>query len=217
MKISVLCTDPAHPVIPSIRDWLVRITGQGHDAVLRHDRSELAGGDLLFLVSCSQIVPETDREKYRAALVLHASDLPSGRGWSPHVWAILGGAARIKVCLLEASDPVDSGDVWLRTGFELEGHELIDEINALLFDAEIRLMSEAVEKFGSIVPVGQSGSPGTYLRKRTPADSRLDPAQSIAEQFNLLRVVDNERFPAFFEHCGKRYLIRIEKDQNDNS
>ena len=32
---------------------------------------------------------------------------------------------------------------------------------------------------------------------------------SGGQQFNLLRVVDNERYPAFFELDGRRYTIQI--------
>lgn len=211
MKISILCTDPNHPVINNIRGWMTEISSKGHIPTLVYDKAELCGGDILFLVSCSQMIRDTEREKYKTMLVLHASDLPKGRGWSPYIWAILGGASQITVSLLEASEPVDSGAIWLKTTFALEGHELLPEINAKLFAAELLLMTHAVEQFESIVPIPQQGDPGAYMTKRSPADSQLDPQKTIAEQFDLLRVVDSERYPAFFDYRGKRYLIKIEK------
>jgi hypothetical protein len=57
--------------------------------------------------------------------------------------------------------------------------------------------------------IAQTGEPSFY-KKRTPGDSRLDPQKSLAEQFNLLRVVDNDRYPAFFEWNGRRYNLKIE-------
>lgn len=187
----------------------------GHEVVLFHDKSELRGGDILFLVSCSQLMRSADQKKYRAVLVLHASDLPRGRGWSPHIWAIVNGANEITVCLSEAENQVDTGAVWLREKFTLEGHELLAEINEKLFHAELSLMTKIVEQFYQIKPILQTGEPGSYNRKRTPEDSRLDPDKTIAEQFNLLRVVDAERYPAFMDYRGKRYLIRIEKAKDD--
>ena len=59
------------------------------------------------------------------------------------------------------------------------------------------------------------GDPGTYMTKRIPADSQLDPCKSIAEQFDLLRVADSQRFPAFFDYRGKRYLVKIENVANE--
>ncbi len=75
-------------------------------------------------------------------------------------------------------------------------------------------MTEAVQRFSEITPVKQEGAPGPYLRRRTPEDSRLDVHKSIAEQFDLLRVVDNQRFPAFIDYRGNRYVIKIEKVDN---
>lgn len=215
MKISILCTDPGHPVIKSLQTWVEEMSSKGHSATLVFDKANLRGGDILFLVSCSQMIRDVERKKYEVTLVLHASDLPKGRGWSPHIWSILSGSNRITVSLLEADDPVDSGAIWLKTEFRLEGHELLPEINNKLFAAELFLMTQAVEQFEKITPIQQLGDPGSYLLKRSPADSRLDPNKTIAEQFNLLRVIDSQRYPAFFDYRGKRYLIRIEKDEND--
>lgn len=215
MEISILCTDSKHPVVDSLRVWIEDISSKGHAATLIFDKAELRGGDILFLVSCSQIIRDAEKEKYKATLVLHASDLPKGRGWSPYIWSILAGENQITVSLLEASEPVDSGAIWFKTAFDLEGHELLQEINAKLFEAELLLMTHAVEQFDGIKPTKQAGEPGPYMAKRSPDDSRLDPNKTIAEQFNLLRVVDSQRYPAFFDYRGHRYLIKIEKAKND--
>lgn len=211
MKVSILCTDPQHPVVPRLREWANAKWKQGHDVSLVFDKRDLADGDILFLVSCSQVIGDHEREKFPAVLVLHASDLPRGRGWSPHIWSVLEGANQISVCLLDAADPVDSGAIRMKTQFELEGHELLPEINRKLFAAELELMSFAVDKPGSLASTPQTGDPGPYRQKRSPAHSRLDPVKTIAEQFDLLRVVDNERYPAFFDFRGMRYVLKIEK------
>lgn len=211
MNISILCTDQSHPVIGSLIAWTEDITKRGHKAELFFDKTELKGGDILFLVSCSQIIRNTERQRYTTTFVLHASDLPRGRGWSPHIWRILSGENEITVTLLEASEPVDTGAIWLKTRFKLEGHELLPEINKKLFTAELFLMTKVVEEFSNITPKEQDDIPCTYFPKRTPTDSRLDPNKTIAEQFDLLRVVDSQRYPAFFDYRGKRYLLKIEK------
>lgn len=211
MKITTLTTDRDHPVVPHLRAWTQRMRDEGHEAALHFDRKDLEGGDILFLVSCGQVIRDLERSRYRAALVLHASDLPRGRGWSPHIWNVVRGGSRITLCMLEARDPVDSGPVWLRTTFDLEGHELLPEINEKLFAAELELMTRAVRELDGIRPQPQEGDPGEYMKKRTPTDSRLDPERTLAEQFDVLRVVDNDRYPAFFEHRGHRYILKIEK------
>jgi methionyl-tRNA formyltransferase len=212
-----LCSDSNHPVVNPLSEWTDEMSAKGHLVSLFFDKNELQGGDILFLVSCGQIIKDADRDKYKATLVLHSSDLPKGRGWSPYIWSILDGVNQITVSLLEAKEPVDSGAIWLKKTFDLEGHELLEELNAKLFAAELFLMTQAVEKFGYIKPIQQVGDPGEYLRKRNPADSRIDPNKSILEQFNLLRVVDSERYPAFFDYQGVKYLIKIEKAINEKS
>jgi methionyl-tRNA formyltransferase len=215
MKISILCTAQDHPVVTYLKKWQQAMNAMGHSVLLHCDKSELSGGDVLFLVSCGQIISEKERGLFKTTLVLHASDLPAGRGWSPHIWTILAGENRVVVSLLEAAEPIDSGDVWLKTSFTLEGHELLTEINERLFTAELNLMTEAVQKFDEIKPVKQIGESGPYLRMRTPEDSQLDPNLSIVDQFNLLRVVDSERYPAFFVYRNRRYLVKIEKFENE--
>ena len=211
MIISILCNDPKHPVNLNLKKWAKVMVLSGHLVSIFRDKAELPGGDVLFLVSCQQLISDVVRTRYKSTLVLHASDLPKGRGWSPYIWAILNGANEVTVSLLEASDPVDSGAIWFKTKFFLEGHELLPEINEKLFEAELALMSRAVEEFDTVRPLIQMGDPGPYLRKRSPQDSELDVNKTLSEQFEQLRVVDSQRYPAYFDHRGKRYFIRIAK------
>lgn len=184
-----------------------------HQIDLVRKTSELSSGELLFLISCSEIVTKEDRTRYSRALVIHASDLPRGRGWSPHVWAILGGASALTLSLLEAADQVDSGDIWRKTRLNVSKDALWHEINHLIFQAEIELMSYAIEYFKDIKPKAQSKSiQPSYHPKRHPIDSRIDPKKSIASQFNLIRICDPDRFPAYFELHGQKYIIRLEKN-----
>jgi len=211
MKISVLCTDRNHPIFQEIEEWAQKILDLGHAINIVEDRTMLIGGDFLFLLSCSQIIDKEIRGRYRFNLLLHASDLPEGRGWSPHIWAIVNGKNKITVSLLEVNDPIDSGDIWLKTELTLMGHELLPEINEKLFAAEFSLMDQAILEYQNITPIEQEKSLQETLSRRTSEDSRLDPEKSIAEQFNLLRVVDNSRYPAFFDLNGFRYIIKIQK------
>ncbi len=210
MKISILCTDINHPVFPHVERW-VTLFSKDHDVQLVDSKKLLSGGDLLFLISCNEIIDKDIRAKYRSTLVIHASDLPKGRGWSPHIWQILEGKSTIVVTLLEAEDAVDSGAVWAKKSFDLEGHELWDEINERLFAVELQLMDIAVECFSTVKPVTQEKLEPSYYPKRRPEDSRIDLNRSVAEQFELLRVCDPERFPAFFEYRGHKYKIILQK------
>ena len=211
MKITLLCSDIKHPVIEYLQAWMAAQQGL-HDVELVQRKSELVGGDILFLISCSEIIDAKDRKKYSAVLVLHASDLPKGRGWSPHIWELVNGADIITLSLLEAEDKVDSGRIWKKLEVPVPKHALWDEINHSLFGAEIELINFAVKNFKSVTPAVQDDScDAIYYPKRTPADSRIDVNKSIAEQFDLIRVCDPNRFPAYFEYLGIRYTLKLEK------
>lgn len=211
MRISLLCSDEQHPINDYLHSWILKRQNIDQIELVRR-KSELSGGDILFLISCSEIVDAIDRSAYRASLVLHASDLPQGRGWSPHIWQIIEGAEVITLSLLEAEDKVDSGRIWRKMRLPIPKHALWDEINDSLFSAEIELIEFAVQEFSSVNPVEQDASiEPTYYPRRSPAESKIDPKQSIASQFDKIRVCDPHRFPAFFELHGNKYKIVLEK------
>ena len=51
----------------------------------------------------------------------------------------------------------------------------------------------------------QYGEASHYPRRRA-ADSQLDPELFLEEQFNLLRVVDNQLYLAVFQWRGPRWI-----------
>ena len=144
-------------------------------------------------------------------MVLHASDLPKGRGWSPHIWSVVNGENQITLSLLNAEDAVDTGAIWQKIKIPLDGTELYNEINHKLFKAELELISWACKNIKSAKATPQIETKTEYYRKRTPADSEIDASKTIVEQFNLLRVSDPNRFPAYTYINGKKYKVTLEK------
>jgi methionyl-tRNA formyltransferase len=91
---------------------------------------------------------------------------------------------------------------------------LIEEIREQLGIISNEMIIEYINNINIIEGIEQKGE-STFYKRRKPEHSRLDVNKTIAEQFNLLRVADNERYPAFFELQGKKYKIKIEKTKND--
>lgn len=180
------------------------------------ERKQVAEGDLCFILSFESLIPSNILAKNKHNLVVHASDLPNGRGWSPMTWKVLEGARSIPVTLFEAAEHVDSGPIYLQRRFGLEGNELIDELREKLAKITVELCCGFVQSYPKIVLSGkEQRGEATYYPRRGPADSRLDPEKTIAAQFDLLRVVDNEKYPAFFDWRGETYILKIEKKQKD--
>lgn len=167
-------------------------------------KKDLTSGDILFLISCSEILSREDRSKFKKTLLIHASDLPKGRGWSPHIWEIINNAKHIVISLLEVEDKVDTGDIWKKKLIKIPSTALFADINELIFNTETDLMDFAIENIDSVSPIKQEDIKPTYWPKRMPKDSEIDVYKSLDEQFNLIRVSDPIRFPAFFyKNCQK--------------
>lgn len=211
MKVVIICSNPKHPVYPYLESWVNEKKKNYNVKLLTKVQDINDSGDILFLVSCTEIVPDSIRNKFRYSLVLHASDLPEGRGWSPYIWDILNGKDTLTLSLLNAKDPVDSGEIWKKLSIKLSGNELYDEINHLLFTAELQLISWACEHIDCSIAQPQNDTGMSYFRKRTPEDSELDADLSIRSQFNLLRVCDPDRYPAYVIINNTKFNIRLEK------
>ncbi|MBL4873861.1 MAG: UDP-glucuronic acid dehydrogenase [Rhodobacteraceae bacterium] len=211
MKITILCSSLTHPVNNYLEKWMLKNEPE-HSIDLIRSKNDLTNGHLLFLISTNELIGAKDRDRYSKTLVIHASDLPLGRGWSPHIWQLLEGATQITVSLREAKDNVDSGDIWKKLIVEIPTGFLWDEINHVIFKAELELMDFAVQQFIDVIPQPQiTDITPTYFRRRTPDDSKIYPELSIQDQFDLIRVCDPNRFPAYFDLHGERYIIRLEK------
>lgn len=208
MKIQILIDNPQSWIIPFAEELMVELKRREHDVCLLNSADMVDKGDILFLLSCEHIFKKLNLNTHN--LVVHESALPLGKGWSPVSWQILEGRNIIPVTLFEADTEVDSGDIYFQESIEFDGSELVDEIRQKQGLATIKLALKFVDSYNCLTPQKQKGEP-TYYPRRTPKDSELNVDKTISEQFNLLRVCDNERYPAFFYLGGIKYIIKIEK------
>ncbi|MDP3511298.1 MAG: hypothetical protein Q8S20_01005 [Sulfuritalea sp.] len=208
-RTSVVIDNPSW-ILPWGKDLVEQLCAAGDSAALVTRQEEVPEGAVAFYLGCLRITPPEVLARNHRNLVVHASDLPQGRGFSPLTYQIMEGLNHIPVCLLDAVEAVDSGPVVYREWIDYAGHELIGELRQKLGVMTVELCRRFMGEPAPPSGVPQRGEPSTYQRRR-PADSALDPSQTIAEQFNLLRTVDNDNYPAYFDLYGHRYVIRIEK------
>lgn len=196
----------------SIQELLLDWLAAGHRVLWVHDKQDLRPGDFCFYLSCGQIVHTNILSQFRHNLVVHESDLPRGKGWSPLTWQILEGKNRIPATLFEATEKVDSGVIYAQDWMEFEGHELIDELRKAQAKITIKLCKKFVEGYPQILSeareqIGESD----YYPRRLPNDSLINPEKSISELFASLRVADPDRYPNFFKKFDYMYKISLEK------
>jgi methionyl-tRNA formyltransferase len=190
-------------------DWLTA----GHRVLWVHDKQELRPGDFCFYLSCGQIVPASILSQFRHNLVVHESDLPRGKGWSPLTWQILQGENEIPVTLFEAGEKVDSGVIYSQDWMEFKGHELIDELREAQARVTMKLCKRFVDDYPRILEdAREQVGASDYYPRRLPTDSLINPDKlSISELFALLRVADPDRYPIYFNKFNHMYKINLEK------
>lgn len=164
MKIEIICSDDRYPVRPSPYGW-ARGWEFRHDVAIVYAPDRLAGGDMLFAISCYEILCAAHRDLFRHALVVHASDLPSRRGRFPHVWSVPERVTSSTVSFLTADDPVDSGLIVHQKRFEVEQSDLLENLNAELWASELCFMNWTLENVDTVLPREHKGEP-TYCRHR---------------------------------------------------
>jgi len=167
--------------------------------------------DIVFVLSYHKIIKKEYLKKNRHNIVIHASNLPKGKGWAPLFWQILEGKNEIIFSMFEASGEVDNGDIYMKKSLILDETELNKELREKQALLTIEMCLEFINNYEKYkIPKKQSGKESFY-KKRTAKDSELDISKSIDEQFNLLRIVDNKNYPAFFYKDNKKYILKIEE------
>lgn len=170
---------------------------------------DIREGDYCFMLGWYKLLTKEDLSKNVHNIVIHAADLPQGRGHSPVSWQVIEGKNKIPLVMIEAVESPDAGLILRKSEIELEGHELIDEIRSKVFNEITRLI--VAELTNPSKGEAQKGEV-SYYRKRTPEDLKIDTSFPLISQFNLLRIADNKRYPAFFYHNGHKYVLTIKKE-----
>ena len=180
-----------------------------------HNHKYIKKNDILFIFSYSKKIPFKFLKNNKYSIVAHGSNLPIGKGFSPITWEILNNKNFFHITFFLANSKIDDGEILLKEKFEIKKTDLIDEwrdiVGNIIIKNSIKL-TDNIESFKSKPQIGKS----SLYRKRTPKDSQLNINKSIKSQFNLLRTVDNFKYPAFFLYEGQKYLITINKINEKN-
>ncbi len=209
MTIQLISSSKTSWIVPYGIQLQRQLIEMGHQCDYIFSEDDVKEGDVLVFLCYEKIFKALKLNKHN--LVIHESALPLGRGMSPLTWQILEGKNNIPVTLLEATDGIDEGDIYEQIFLKFDGTELNAELKHKQGIATIELVMNFIKKYPDNIAQKQTGEP-TYYKRRTPADSELDLKKTIEEQFNLLRICDNERYPAFFIFKNKKYIINIRQE-----
>jgi len=166
--------------------------------------------NIVFPLSYTRILPESFLQKNELVLIVHSSKLPKDKGFAPLQHQILKNKNKVYMSLIKAEKEVDTGPIYFQNSFMLDGTELSDEIRNIQGIQLLNIIKKFLVKYPNVKSKNQMGK-GNFNKRRYPKDSQLDINKTIKQQFNHLRINDNELYPSFFYYKGKKYIIKIFK------
>lgn len=213
VKNIAILTSKESWITPYAKNFVKLLNSKNYLSKLFFDYSEIPlKYKIVFVISYFKIIKKEELKKHRHNLVVHESNLPEGKGWSPLFWQILEGKNKIPIVLFEAVEKVDAGKIYIKDFMVLKGTELHNEIRKTQAKKTFSLCLKFLKQYKNLKPKEQSGNE-TFYTKRTPTDSKLDINKSIKEQFNLMQIANNEKFPLFFNYKNQKYILKIFKEE----
>ena len=168
--------------------------------------------NIVFPISYTRILPESFLQKNELVLIAHPSKLPKDKGFAPLQFQILRNKNKVYISLIKATKEVDAGPIYFQNSFVLNGTELSDEIRNIQGIQFLNIIKKFLVKYPKVKSKKQIGK-GNFNKRRYPKDSQLDINKTIKQQFNHLRINDNELNSSFFYYKGQKYIIKISKEK----
>jgi len=178
-----------------------------------YDLFKIKDQDIVFPLSYTKILSEDFLTSNKETIIAHPSKLPRDKGFAPLANQILRDKNFFYISLIKAEILVDTGRIYLQRKFKLNGTELSNEIREI----QANNIFKMIDNFLTIYPNNKSyiqKGVKTFNKRRKLKDSELDINKNIKEQFNLLRIVDNERYPAYFQYKKKKFFLKIYKSDD---
>ena len=193
-----------------LKNYLLKFPKKNQYKISKNPKS--IKNKIVFALSYTKILKNDFLQRNKEVLIAHPSNLPKDKGFAPVQQQVLRKKNLIHVALIRAVENVDEGPVAVRGTFLLKGHELSEEIREKQAAAIFKVVKKFLQKYPNVQFKNQKGV-STYNKKRHKADSELNINKSIKSQFNLLRIVDNKLYPAFFKYKKNIYCLKITKDK----
>ena len=212
MKTITILTSQTSWYVDYAQKIVDELNNQGNFCNLVYSVQDLSSGDICFILSFDKIASSESLSLNKYNVVCHASDLPKGKGMSPMSWQILEGASRIPLTMFEANEGVDSGQIYKKVFFDLDGNELINDLRSKLASNIQAMVLDFVNNTEFFVNnAKEQEGEETFYTRRHPSDSEVKITSSISDIFPLLRIADNEKYPVYFIRNGQKYILKCEK------
>ena len=166
--------------------------------------------DICLILSYYKKIKPIYLNRCKHNLVVHESNLPNGKGFSPLYWQILNNKTNITFTLFECSNKIDGGNYYIKKKFKFSSHLLYEQIKQRQMTCALNLINIFIrlKKNNKLKLYYQKGKESFY-RKFRETDSKIDIDKSIKSQIGKLRTRNNELFPSYFIYKNKKFKLKI--------
>ena len=167
--------------------------------------------DIVIILGYTKIIDPEILSKNKLNIIVHPSKLPADKGFAPIAYQVLRNQKNIYFSIIKLEKKVDSGDIIFQKKVSLRGTELSSELREVQAHETIKILKKFLRKYPRMRFKKQNGK-SSFNKRRTKKDSEININKSIKSQFNLLRICDNNKYPAFFKYRNTKYVIKIYKE-----
>ncbi len=149
--------------------------------------------DVAVVVAYGQILPEEFFSVPRLGTVnVHASVLPSYRGASPIVRAVLNGDESTGVTIMKIDQGMDTGDILSIREIPVHPDDTAGEMEDILSGEGAKLLVDTLVSYsrGEIIPVEQDHDKASYAPKLVKADGIINWNNSAQAIHNQIRAMN---------------------------
>lgn len=180
---------------------------------LNHPSQLSANDTIAFCLGYYKIIkPEYYSKPKMGSFVLHATDLPKGRGWAPVNWTLIQGDNAVHLTSFQINEGCDTGPYYMKSSVSID-------ITDTIISAYSKIEVEMIKHIKSIledlinkndIELHEQTGEATWNPRRTSENAELDISKPLLENWVLMRACHNEDYPAFFKLNGKKIYLRYE-------
>lgn len=168
-------------------------------------------GKALLSIGFPYLIPNTLLSVFSPAINIHPTLLPRYRGPTTGAYVLINGEKESGSTVHFMEKEMDRGHVISQSKVPITPFDTVRSLQRKVYAAEPQLLIEALQLLES----GFTGEPQDetkateFPKKRTPADSEVDPNRPLVDLFNQIRACDPEDYPAYFWHDGEKVFIKL--------
>lgn len=154
-------------------------------------------------------------EKHEISLNIHPTLLPKYRGPTSGAHVIINGEKITGSTVHYLEEEIDKGPVIAQSKVSISPFDTIMSVQRKVYATEPSLILDAIKSIsaGKEAKKQDESLASTYLNRRTPLDSEINPSKPLINLINNIRACNPDKFPAFFYHKGEKVCIKLWREK----